>query len=144
MVAHFAAAAARQQPTVSSAIAITPIYNDEMQTTMSSEATCPPSVLMLIAGAKGAIGTTVALAAAQLRQDAEAILSGLTTAHRFTDLGDPANIAVAGWDLLQLPLEEAIRRHGVVPESRWREHAAAIAQVEIRTAPPESAVLAEQ
>ena len=144
MVAHFVAAAARRQPTVSSATDITPIYNGRMQTIMPSESTSSPSVLMLIAGAKGAIGTTVALCSAQLRQDPESILSGLTTALRFVDLGDPAHIAVAGWDKLQTPIEEALGRHGVLPESLWRAHAAHLSQIDIRPAPPENALLAEQ
>jgi len=111
---------------------------------MPSESISSPSVLMLIAGAKGAIGTTVALATAQLRKDPESILSALTTAQRFADLGDPAHIAVAGWDKLQTPIEEALRRHGVLPETLWREHAAHLARIEIRPAPPENALLAEQ
>ena len=111
---------------------------------MPSEQTSSPSVLMLIAGAQGAIGTTVALATAQLRKNPESILSALTTAQRFAYLGDPGHIAVAGWDKLQAPIEEALRRHGVLPEALWREHAAQLSQIDIRPAPPESALLAEQ
>ncbi len=111
---------------------------------MPSEPTVSPSVLMLIAGAKGAIGTTVALAAAQMTKDPEPILSGLTTAQRFPELGDSSQIAVAGWDTLPIPVEEAVRRHGVVPEAQWRDHASHLSRIEIRPAPPEKAPLAAQ
>lgn len=110
-----------------------------------SDVEMSPSLLIMIAGAKGAIGTTVALAAAELQtQGAAAILSGLTTAEKFADLGDPRRIAVAGWDRAVESLAERIRLHGVLPESAWKDHLPAVARCDIRPAPAEGAPLADQ
>ncbi|MFZ1983935.1 MAG: inositol-3-phosphate synthase [Desulfatitalea sp.] len=119
-------------------------HSQPTTTTTTTTSSSSFSLLIMAAGAKGAIGSTVALAAAQLRKESATILAGLTTADRFPGLGDPTRIQVVGWDTVQGPVIEAIRRNGVVPETIWRDCAPYLSEVEIRPAPPESATLAEQ
>ena len=57
-----------------------------------------PNLLLLVAGAKGAIGTTLAAAVAAMQENPSLILSGLTTADKFPFLGDCSSVAMAGWD----------------------------------------------
>lgn len=73
------------------------------------------SLLLLIAGAKGAIGSTLAVAAEALHDDPAPILSSLTTAGRFPWLGPEEKIYVAGWDPAPESLTRATEIHGVLP-----------------------------
>ncbi len=80
-----------------------------------SPASQSPSLLLLIAGAKGAIGSTLAVAAEALRDDPAPILSSLTTAHQFPWLGPDEKINVAGWDLSSESMIRSAEIHGVLP-----------------------------
>ena len=102
------------------------------------------TLLLMVAGAKGAIGTTLALALAELIENPDAILTGLTTNHRFSGLGVPDSIQMVGWDTDQAPMDQAVRRHGVIPEARWQTHMDALAGVEVRPAPSQNDALAVQ
>ncbi len=94
-----------------------------------------PQLLLLVAGAKGAIGTTLAAALAVLQSDPERILPGLTTAGKFSFLGDPQSTAMAGWDAAPDEFAAALDRHGVLPESVWRPHASRLAETPVFAAP---------
>ncbi|MDA8137094.1 MAG: inositol-3-phosphate synthase [Desulfobacteraceae bacterium] len=103
-----------------------------------------PSLLILVAGIKGAIGTTLSLAVAAMRNRDASILNSLTTAAKFANLGDPFQVQIAGWDTHADSIAEAIQRHGVVPESYWCPHAPFLSHVEIGAAPPDNISLADQ
>lgn len=74
-------------------------------------------LLLLAAGAKGAIGSTLAVAIAGLESQGGQVLPYLTTRGRFDlwETGQP--VFFAGWDSLDLDLRQAVDRHGVLPAS---------------------------
>jgi len=106
--------------------------------------TAERELLLMVAGANGAIGTTLAAAIAQMSTDPDPIMSGLTTRDRLQGCGVPQLIRMAGWDTDPAPLVRSLERHGVIPLSRWRPHAEALARVEVRPAPENNARLADQ
>jgi myo-inositol-1-phosphate synthase len=73
----------------------------------------------LIAGVKGAVASTVAVAAAAMRKDPEIVLPSLTTGRRFPYLGSPREIYLAGWDTQPDKLVDCIQKHGVLPANLW-------------------------
>ncbi len=75
----------------------------------------PRSLLLLIAGAKGAIGSTLAVAAEALHDNPAPILSSLTTTHQFPWLGAPENVYMAGWDPSGESMGRSAEIHGVLP-----------------------------
>ncbi len=109
-----------------------------------SETNASCSLLIMVAGAKGAIGSTMAVTAAELSDNAASILTGLTTHTKFRFLGDPADVTVAGWDRDSRSLVDAISDHKVLPEPLWQRHVQALGRVSIKKAPAETASLAEQ
>ena len=94
-----------------------------------------PQLLLLIAGAKGAIGTTLAAAVAAMQENPQLVMPGLTTAGKFPFLGDCPSITMAGWDLSTDDLTGAIARHGVLPEGMWLPHESRLAQISVFDAP---------
>lgn len=94
-----------------------------------------PRLLLLVAGAKGAIGTTLAAAVAAMEETPRLVLPGLTTAGKFPFLGGCPSVAMAGWDRSRDGIAAAIARHGVLPENIWRPHASRLAQVSVFAAP---------
>jgi myo-inositol-1-phosphate synthase len=102
------------------------------------------NILVMIAGAKGAIGTTIASALARMGQDKADIVSGLTTGTKFSRLGDPSRIRMAGWDTASEGMADRIRMHGVLPEAFWQPQLSFLSQLDIRPAPPENAPLSGQ
>lgn len=105
-----------------------------------------PSIrlLLLVAGAKGAIGTTLAAAVAAMQSNPQLILPGLTTADKFAFLGHCTAVAMAGWDLSKGHLAEAMTRHGVLPESMWRPHETDLAKMAVFHAPDRSRPMVDQ
>ncbi|MCX5882165.1 MAG: inositol-3-phosphate synthase [Deltaproteobacteria bacterium] len=93
------------------------------------------SLLLLVAGAKGAIGSTLAAAVSMLRHQPESVLPYLTTAGKFSRLFPPQAVYLAGWDIADHPMTTAIRRHGVLPEAIWEPYRDEIDQVKIFSAP---------
>ena len=78
------------------------------------------SLLLMIAGAKGAVASTVAVALAAMGKDPETVLSSLTTRNSFSYLGPPHAVHTTGWDTEPAKLTECINTHGVLPESLWK------------------------
>jgi len=74
----------------------------------------------MIAGAKGAVGSTVAAAVAAMTKNPASILPCLTTRNRFPYLGPAHKIHMAGWDIQPENLSECIKKYGVLPESIWK------------------------
>jgi myo-inositol-1-phosphate synthase len=96
------------------------------------------SLLLLVAGAKGAVGSTLAVALAAMHQDPESVLPSLTTGHLFAGLGSFKSTCLAGWDTDSKSLSACIEKHGVIPDSIWRTHADAIGRMVILEAPDDS------
>jgi myo-inositol-1-phosphate synthase len=80
----------------------------------------PQSILIMIAGAKGAVGSTVAAAVAAMQKNPDSILSGLITRNSFPYLGPPQSIYTAGWDAQPEKLVDCVKNHGVLPENLWK------------------------
>ena len=96
---------------------------------MDKPADKAPSVLLLVAGAKGAIGTTLAAAVAAMQETPQLVVSGLTTADKFTFLGPCHSLAMAGWDPSPEAITDALDQNGVLPEGMWRPHIAHLEQI---------------
>jgi len=103
-----------------------------------------PELLLLVAGAKGAIGSTLAAAIAAMQNDPQLILPGLTTANRFAFMGDVSSVAMAGWDCSEETVSDAISRHGVLPEGIWRPHVDRLDEVTVFTAPAAKGSIGDQ
>lgn len=101
------------------------------------------SILLVIAGAKGAIGTTLAVAAANLRHRPETILPSLTTADLLHDMDVPVPMHVAGWDVNTAGINDVFPSYGVLPETLWRPFADELRQLPILAPPPDNLPLAE-
>ena len=100
------------------------------------DGTDPRPLLMLVAGANGAVATTLAVATAALKQARETVLDSLTTGSKFPYLSAPENIQMAGWDINNRSLSGQMTVHGVIPDSISRPYAGALDQMAIN-APPD-------
>lgn len=94
-----------------------------------------PGILLLVAGAKGAVGTTVATMIAALRKDLDQVLPWLTTGNMLPCPGPLSAITFSGWDSQNRSLLEAVAGHGVLPEEIWRPHEEALGNMQILQAP---------
>lgn len=102
------------------------------------------SPLLLIAGAKGAIASTLAVAVAVLRQEPESIRPALMTADQFPCLSPLQEVYWAGWDKQTGSLIQSIQAQGIVPEPIWKPHVDRIAEMPVRPAPSLDLSLEEQ
>ena len=93
-------------------------------------------LLLLVAGAKGAVGSTLAVAATAMRSQPEGVLPSLTTGQMFTYLGHSQAVYMAGWDRTEVPLRKAIEAQGAISENIWQPHADELDQVHVKMAPP--------
>jgi myo-inositol-1-phosphate synthase len=91
-------------------------------------------LLLLIAGAKGAIGSTLALASMIMRRRPEIITPYLTTAGLW-EAGGAAEVHVAGWDVSAAPMTEAVAGHRVVPDTLWQDLQETLNAVQVVSAP---------
>jgi len=101
-------------------------------------------LLLMIAGVKGAVASTLALAVATLQKDPELVLPSLTTAGRFDHLPPAQSTVVTGWDMHGQPLSEAAACQRILPEDVCRLHSAQMDRLDVRKAPASSAGLREQ
>jgi len=101
------------------------------------------SILLLVAGLKGAIGSTLATAAAALRTGDTSVSGCLTTGDKFTDIIPVKALHVAGWDSRDEDLAECAHRGRVLPATVMETHRAALAEVPVLKA-PESGTLDSQ
>jgi len=100
-----------------------------------SDNTQSGSLLLLIAGAKGAVASTLAVALAAMRREPASVLPSLTTGHMFAGIGSLQETRLAGWDTSDESLGAAIERHGVLPDSIWQPHSAELEQIPLVKAP---------
>ncbi len=91
----------------------------------------PRELLILIAGLKGAIGTTVATLAEALRSEPASVTGSLTTGGLFTDLLPLDRVRVAGWDTENADMDRCVLRHGVLPQAVEQRYGEALAQVPV-------------
>jgi len=95
----------------------------------------PRGLLLLVMGAKGAVGSTVAAAVAAMGRNPAQVLPWLTTGHRLQGLGPAGPVGFAGWDSRQGNLQEALRHHGVIPEPLWMPHEEELGGMRVLPAP---------
>ena len=93
------------------------------------------SLLLLVAGAKGAVASTLAVALAAMQSDVASVLPSLTTGHMFARLGPLSSTRLAGWDTSNDSLTASIKMHGVIPDSIRQSHAEFLDRTEVFHAP---------
>lgn len=96
------------------------------------------SLLLMIAGAKGAVGSTVAVASTAMRYQPELVLPSLTTKHMLPGLDSSQPVQVVGWDATDRTLLAAIGAQGVLSEDIWKPYVDELEQVQVRTPPADS------
>jgi hypothetical protein len=82
-----------------------------------------PYLLLLVAGVKGAVASTLAVALAAMQSDAASVLPSLTTGNKFARLGPLPSTRLTGWDTSDDSLTASVKLHGVVPDVIWQSHA---------------------
>ncbi len=102
------------------------------------------SLLLMVAGVKGAVASTLAVALAAMRRDPASILPSLTTGHMFAGLGPLPATRLAGWDTSAESYTAAIKRHGVLPDAIWQPHAEGLDQTPVIKAPDSAIDFKEQ
>jgi hypothetical protein len=90
---------------------------------IQSKKTNTCSLLLLVAGAKGAVASTLAVALAAMRRNPATVLPNLTTGQMFAEIGPLTATSLAGWDTSQESYTVAIERHGVLPSAIWESYA---------------------
>jgi len=98
----------------------------------------PKSLLLMIAGAKGAVGSTVAAAVAAMQKNPDVVLPSLMTRNSFVYLGPPENITMAGWDAQSAKLVDCIKSHGVLTDNLWKPLQQDLENTPILPSPPKS------
>lgn len=111
-------------------------------TTSSLKAKRP--LLLLVAGAKGAIASTLAVAVSACRNAPDTVLPSLTTRDKFSYLGAVDKTMLAGWDSDPQPMTTATLCQGILPESLCRFHADALDKLSLKAAPPIGKSLADR
>jgi myo-inositol-1-phosphate synthase len=106
--------------------------------------TDPAALLVLVAGAKGAVASTLAAAVTVMQHDPASVVPSLTTGQLFSYLGPLQATRLAGWDNVDESLTAAIEKHGVIPESIWKAHARDFDRIPVLRAPAPTAGLQAQ
>lgn len=101
-------------------------------------------LLLLVAGAKGAIASTLAVAVAACRRMPETVLPSLTTEDKFAFLAPIEDTRMAGWDQNPQELAASTLCQGVLPEAVCRIHSDELARMMVKTAPPAELALEGQ
>ncbi|MFO8084516.1 MAG: inositol-3-phosphate synthase [Desulfobacterales bacterium] len=98
-------------------------------------------LMILMAGAKGAVASTVAVAASILNHCPELIVPYLTTSDKsvFQCLSD--TIHIAGWDAENSSLVDAVSHHGVLSPQLWKPYQTNLSEIPIKLSPNKSADL---
>jgi len=101
-------------------------------------------ILLLAAGAKGAVGSTLAVAIATMKENPETVLPSLTTGNMFPYLAAPETIQMAGWDTRSQSLTACIQAQGVIPDYLWKPYAVDLDKIPLQAAPSSALMLREQ
>lgn len=102
---------------------------------MSLNSNAYNSILLLVSGAKGAIGSTLAAAVSHLKHRPEKVLPYLTTAGKFSGIFPQQTVHMAGWDIADQSMSAAIRRHGVLPPDLWQPYGNELDEMAVFPAP---------
>jgi myo-inositol-1-phosphate synthase len=97
----------------------------------------PRPLLIMIAGAKGAVGSTVAAAVAAMQKNPDVILPSLITRNSFVYLGPPESIFMAGWDAQSTKLVDCIKNHGVLTDNLLKPLQKDLEKTSILPSPPQ-------
>ncbi len=101
-----------------------------------SDTTAPTApLLLLVPGIKGAIGSTLGMAAIIQRQQPERILPYLTATDLLPAGAGFPRIEMAGWDLSAAGLSETVAGHGIVPAQMSEPLAAELDAIPTAAAP---------
>ena len=92
-------------------------------------------LLLLIAGAKGAIASTLAIAITACRRTPEMVIPSLTTQGKFPFLSAVEETQITGWDSNPQTLTASALCQGIVPEPVCRLHADQLDLITVKTAP---------
>ncbi|MFP4532172.1 MAG: inositol-3-phosphate synthase [Desulfobacterales bacterium] len=101
-------------------------------------------VLILAAGIRGAIGSTLAAAVCAVKDNPDLILPYLMTGEKFAWLGKPEDFEIAGWDISEGSIADALVRQGVLEKGIWQPYADAIDRLPVKAAPESGAPLKAQ
>jgi myo-inositol-1-phosphate synthase len=101
------------------------------------------SPLLLIAGAKGAVGTTIAAAIADMKVHGRNTIPWLTTTNWVPE-NTFLHLALAGWDPSDKTMMEALEHQEVLPPDRYRDQAVCLDQFDIRKPPAQNLSLEEK
>jgi myo-inositol-1-phosphate synthase len=104
----------------------------------------PKSLLLMIAGAKGAVGSTVAAAVAAMQKNPDVVLPSLITRNSFVYLGPPESVYMAGWDSQSAKLVDCIKSHGVLTDNLWKPLQKDLENTPILPSPPQDLALKNQ
>jgi myo-inositol-1-phosphate synthase len=102
---------------------------------MNSSTDSAKSVLLLVAGIKGAIGSTLAVAAGAITDHPHWVMPYLTTTDRLPCLGESPDFQIAGWDCRSLSFEAALAQHGVLRKEMWAPLATDLQKITVHAAP---------
>jgi myo-inositol-1-phosphate synthase len=100
--------------------------------------------LLIVAGAKGAVGSTVAATLGALKKDPHPVLTCLTTADGFLFPGDLSGMGFAGWDISPRSMKQSLEHHGVLPRETFLPCEEYISDIQVRRPPPPELSLSEQ
>jgi myo-inositol-1-phosphate synthase len=101
-------------------------------------------LLLLVAGAKGAVASTLAAAIAAMKKKPDTILPSLTTGNIFSALEPIEATAMAGWDPVAEPMTACIKAQGVVPEQLWKPDSDDLDRIPVLAPPPASQDIKDQ
>lgn len=101
-------------------------------------------LLILVAGIKGAVASTLALAVSAMQNDPDLVRPSLTTGARFPHLPPLESTVVAGWDISRQSMADATACQQILPDSVCRSQQAAMDRIDVRIAPSAEAGLREQ
>lgn len=101
------------------------------------------SPLLIVAGAKGAVGTTVAAAVADLKQTGKNTYPWLMTAN-WADKIILQETAFAGWDVSEKKMSQAVALQGVLPQEHYEPGMAMLDTMDVRKPPAATTGYAEQ
>jgi myo-inositol-1-phosphate synthase len=87
-------------------------------------------LLIMIAGLKGAVGSTVAVTAATIKDQPERIIPYLTTVRPDAPPEQTPKLVVAGWDADPADMTSAIRNHRLLPPRLWEDYQHELDQIE--------------
>ena len=104
----------------------------------------PRELLLLVAGAKGAIGSSLAAAAEALRKDPGSVRPRLTSGDLFTGILPLDGVRIAGWDPCDTSLNQCLIRYRILPESVGKSYGEALAQVPIHCPDPSCEAIGDQ